>query len=1382
MSDAVQVTHDGGKGVPELFGGTLLALREGAGLTQERLGALLFVARSTIAGFESGEHLPNIGVVKQYEGQFNVQPDALVTAREQVRAHRRAVARGDQSPGDVAPGDDRAADGDLDHQPVPVGDDPAAVFGGRLHALRLSRKGLSQRRLATALEQKAHGGIIDYEKGRRLPPLDVVERYEDYFGLGRGELVIALQRARSHAADRPLDGILPGQIPDVPPPYPGLPAFGYEDRALFFGREDKIEAVREMVLQTRLVAVVGASGVGKSSFVLAGLLPSILEAAPAGSPPRHAHLTPGRHPLESLATAVNHMAGRAVVDASDLRDSPASLARAVEHTCSGEIVLIVDQLEELFTMCSDEAERSCFFEQLLVSWRHPSQAVTLIVTLRADFYGYITGYPDPSLTEIFKVHQVALGPMSDDELRRAIELPVGRCDLFVQSGLTDTILHDLAGEPGGLPLLSQALRETFRLRHRFMLTTEGYQASGGVRGAIAKRADATFDALDTRDQGLARSVFLRLSNLDDGALPTRRQVDRRDLPGDPEALDRVLGTLAGARLITLGKDDDDNTTVDVSHEALIRHWPKLRAWLREHREDLLVNRRLSDAARDWGAGDRQVGLLYRDPRLANARDWATRHPAELNDLERHFLERSEALAQAELAAARQREAEAVRSQTEAERSRAKALRSARRLRASVLMIAVVALVAGQQRFAAINERDIARAERLATDALGEMGSDPSQALSSSLRAYSARRTPLTESVLRLAASSATPQLVLRAGTPKVNAVAFAPDGQHLAAGDEAGTVRVWDQGERRASATVLRGHTESVGVLVFEPLPDGRLATGSRDGTVRVWDWRRPGNPPTVLNGHREGVAAVTFAGEGIVTIDGSGTVRTWDLRAPSTELLAVPLGEDGDGVSAAAAFAGDGPQVKLASIGSSEVVEVLDSASESSLRLSGDPGLFPTLALSPDGTHLASGSGFRGSVKVWDLRSPSDPPGELQGSQTGVFAVALSGGYVASAGRSGTVLVWDLGDPGAEPAVLRGHGGQTWAVAFSGDGRYVVSGGTDGTVRVWDWRAALANADVLRGGDDAVFSVAVQGGRIASGEGTGDGTVKVWNAAALEDEPMVLGGPTEETIYQVALGGKGRYVASAESGSLARVWDLDRPGAAPVVLRHLDPVLGVAFVGDGRLATRDALGQVRLWRWPTPSARPVDLRGDGGSGGILAVSPEGRFLAAGTDDDDEGDTVRVWDLRSPRSPPAVLRGNRAVGTALAFSGDGRYLAGGSDGPEPSGPVRVVEWRAEGSEVVELRGHEGGIRGVTFAPDGRHLASAGSDGTVRIWDLRALRTAPTVLRGHQEGVFDVAFAADGHHLISGGDDGTVRVWDCQRCGPMDGILKLARERTPRTGS
>ena len=433
-------------------------------------------------------------------------------------------------------------------------------------------------------------------------------------------------------------------------------------------------------------------------------------------------------------------------------------------------MLVVDQLEEVFTACGDEEERAVFLATLAEAAADRDRRAILVVALRADFYGRLAGYP--RFAELLSRNHVLLGPMERDELARAIELPARRAGLQVERGLVEALVADVAGEPGALPFLSTMLLELWRLREMNVLRLETYRAAGGVRGAIARLAEQVYAQLPQVERRRARTILLRLA-AGEGVAVVRRRVplDELELERDEEVR-RVLGALTEARLLTIS-----DSVVEVSHEALLREWPRLREWLEEDREGRRLHEDLIERARQWNERGRDRGDLYRGVRLASAVEWAAAHEQELNETERQFLAESRQASQ----------------------------RALRRLRAAVfalvalLVLAVVGgIVALAQRHTAQREARVALANQLGAQALVEPRID--RALLLALEAAEPER--LTPDAGR-AADDASPQpaiprktFTLPVGVRPLR-ISVSTDGGTLAVSDNSGQIHFFDTRTRR---------------------------------------------------------------------------------------------------------------------------------------------------------------------------------------------------------------------------------------------------------------------------------------------------------------------------------------------------------------------------------------------------------------------------------------------------------------------------------------------------------------------------------------------------------------------------------------------------------
>ena len=304
--------------------------------------------------------------------------------------------------------------------------------------------------------------------------------------------------------------------------------------------------------------------------------------------------------------------------------------------------MVVDQLEETFTLANDEQALNSFFDNLIFASSAAGGRCTVAVTLRSDFYTRLAAYSE--LAQQVAAHQFLLTPMERDGLRQVIEEPARLAGLEFESGLVATILDDVASQPGALPLLEHALLELWERRRGRMLTLEGYRESGGVSGALATRAEAIYGGFDGERKAVAKRVLLRLTQPGEGTEDTRRQATMNELvtrSEEADALEEVVGELAHARMLTVGGEGpEEERWVDVSHEALIRGWQRLRGWVEEDRAGLQVHRRLREAAQEWQRLGRDEALVHRGGQLAEAIEWRKDHEPSLNELERAFLEAS----------------------------------------------------------------------------------------------------------------------------------------------------------------------------------------------------------------------------------------------------------------------------------------------------------------------------------------------------------------------------------------------------------------------------------------------------------------------------------------------------------------------------------------------------------------------------------------------------------------------------------------------------------------------------------------------------------------------------------------------------------------------
>ncbi|MEU5599270.1 XRE family transcriptional regulator [Streptomyces sp. NPDC020298] len=1232
----------------------------------------------------------------------------------------------------------------------PLDDDsgPLGALAGALRELRNEAGRPTYRELAR-LTGFSSSTLSAAAAGRYLPSLPVLLAFVRGCG---AELGPWEERWRATAAELsgeyPADQAEPGDKEQAP--YAGLVAFRAEDAPWFFGRRRQIEQLSEQVGRRRFTAVVGASGAGKSSLLHAGLVPAWRAERPDGPV---VTLTPGPRPLSACLQALHALGEDPPADAHAGSDPVGRAARLLlaGSPDSAELLLVVDQFEEVYSLCEEPGETARFITALLAAAHLPNSRCRIVVSLRADFYAHCTDHP--GLAEVMREDQVLVGSLTTEELRQVICGPAARANLMVESALLAELVARTQGQPAVLPQLSHALRETWRRRRGNALTLAAFEATGGIDEALARTAEQAYSALNPAQQHIARDMLLRLTATGEGAEDVKRRVERAELElcgGDPTP---VLEHFARARLLVL-----DHDTVQIAHETLIRRWPRLRDWLAEDREGLRVHRELTQAARQWATVGRDAGALYRGVRLDRAHAWAVaRDIHALSGDERDFL------------------AASLRARS---RERAAALRERRRLRA--LLALVTALLAGAlvaagiavvSRQEATHQRDQARSQQMAQQAGALRRTEPAQALQLALAGYRTRPTAAARGALL--SMYVTPYARQVKGDVRVEAVAFAPRPSQagmLATGDAGGALRIVNtSGPHPRTATVVQGRT-ALRSVAFSP--DGALlASADARGEATLWQVRSGGHLTrrAVLTPRSpsrfDGPAVVAFSPDGrhVAVAGPGGAVSLFPATGTGRTPPRATLGDQRRGYLQALAVGADGRSVAATGQGGTAVWH-LDPAWMHPDRPVRHLPAADSLAFSPHGDRLATAEADR-TVRVRDL-SGSRPwtTAELSGPTDRILALAFSpdGRTLAGAGVDPTVRLWTLGVPagqgGAVQRPLTGHTGYVTSIAFSRDGHTLATGANDRTTRLWD-----LPGPALTGHSSSVYAVTFSPDGRTLATGSFDHTVRLWSVAGRHERPEAVLSGHDAAVNTVAFAPHRRVLASGSLDRTLRLWDAGGsrpPHQLARVVAGSDAVNSVAFAPDGRfLATGGGDRTVRIWDTRTPEhPRQIAVRtAHRDELEAVAFSPDGRTLATGGRDR----TVRLWDVSRPAQPHPLssLLCHRDAVKTLAFSPDGRTLASGGDDRQlclwdtsrPSARPRLLATRGD---------YPGAVKAIAFAPDGRSFYTA-SDDAVRQWDVR-VRQRPVEwadLRGHTKSVDALAVSPDGRTLATGSEDWTALLWD-----------------------
>jgi WD40 repeat protein len=1020
------------------------------------------------------------------------------------------------------------------------------------------------------------------------------------------------------------------------------------------------------------------------------------------------------------------------------------------------LLLVVDQFEELYTGC-EATEQQQFVDALLAAIESASRAVTLVLTLRADFYSYVVNHPP--FTEAFNHYPAKnITLMKAEEMQAAIELPAEKMGVKLEEGLTQRILDDVKQEPGNLPLLEFALTQLWEKQSRGLLTHQAYSEIGGVARALSNHAEAVYGKLSEEEQKQAQRIFIQLVRPGEGTEDTRRTATRAEVRNW-----NLVTFLAGedARLVVTGCDEQTKEkTVEVMHEALIREWGRLREWIESDRTFLTWRGRLRMAMHQWQISGKQEGYLLQGAPLGEAEGWLEKRREELSSTEQEFI----ALSKDEKQRRELKELEAqVALDTATERNQILAEANQerdRRIRrgnitlgvTSVLAFLVITLTSiyALQKFREAQEaQEGTKLEQAGVNALRQMPSGEIEALLSAIQAGQKLKQLIQDGRLPKDYPATSPLLALQkildtiheqnqinAGQGGIRSVSFSPDGQTIATAGEDDTISLWSlSGEKKWTRKGVQLEVaDSVKTMSFVAFsPDGKkIVAAEGDGTITLWDLS--GKQLTQFKAPTTNFKSLSFSPDGkkIATAD-EETARLWDL---SGKQLAQFVGHKGRVNSIG--FSPTGQQIATA--GYDGTVRLWDLLGKQLTQFKAHNGQeILSVSFSPDGKYLATAAKDN-TARIWNLSGQEQV--KLEGHQGWVLNVSFShdGKRLATTSDDGTARIWDFS--GNPIATLQGHRGVVSRASFSPDGRYLVTGANDDTVRIWNLSHKPAKQFTGHKSDVNSISFRPTGQQIVTADH--QGKVILWNQSGQQQAQWQA--DFKGSLWSVSFSPDGQLIATGGYDNMVAIWDSS--GKLKTRLKgHKAWISSISFSPNGQMIlTSGADNTAKLWN--LSGKLLATLSGHQDVVYRVSFSPDGQMIATGAWDG----TIRLWDLSGHQVKQWQTKQRQISG--LSFSSSGKQLATADN----SSVVKI--WDLSGKQQLEFFSYQSGVNSLSFNPKGNYLATGGMDGTVRLWDSQGRQIAE--FNTEKGAVLDIKFSPDGKSIIAGGDNGTVQLWQIKQ--------------------
>lgn len=1114
-------------------------------------------------------------------------------------------------------------------------------------------------------------------------------------------------------------------------PYPGLASFGLQNRDMFFGREHEIEDIIERLKHTSLITLIGTSGSGKSSLLMAGLIPQYSYQASWTV----ITVRPGNDPFQSLATALNQTFNL-TTDKSKLIQNLQEQEQTLKDIIGQQLQLkdraknllfVIDQFEELFRQ---DPQVTTPFLNSLIYMNADLAGVKLLISIRVDFIGETLKYPQ--FNQFMQGSEFYLRPMRRIQLKDAIIKPAAKFMICFDDGLVDRLIDDLGSVADSLPLLQATLTELWDEQDNNCLTNAAYTRLSGVKAAITRIANRVYNALSDPDKRTMEKLMVQLIRPGTDTADTGQIVKRSYLSEEAWNLAYHLSSQEERLVVISRNEEQDEEQVELIHEALITYWDKLNRWTEIHKQFRLWQEELRKAYAVWIKENREKASLLQGRQLLIAEDWLDKHPDDIQDHEKEFIQKSIKL-----------------------RKQNQAFRRQMFIGTGFLLFSLIAagLTAIGLQQAVSQSWEGIRLEREGDRSLERFEQQQLEGLLIALYAGRDLRQEMqrqlllpwilprqSQSLYSLATSPVFALHTMLEGIHEKNRLsggwrsAFSPDGNHIITSSSGeNLIRVWDlSGHLKAT---LSGHEGSIERILFSP-DSSLIATAALDGTVRIWDLQ--GNELAIINEQGKYFDYVSFHPNNklLVTATRDGTAQVWDLQG--RELATI---RESEGIKQAK-FSPNGANIITIS---GSIAKTWDLEGNEITTFKGHQDQITDVAFDPSNTYVATASADN-TARIWDLTG--NEHAVLAAHQDRIESVEFSpdGTYVVTGSRDRTARIWNLN--GQESARLNGHQGWVTKAKFHPNSNFILTASNDSTARIFDLTGNTLK--VLVGHRDAVrdIDISPDGNHILTSTSP---FTRIWNFEQRDEVVLKSSDDGFHGFYDVEFNPDGDRIVTGSLNGRAQIWDLQGNEIAEIKGRN-----NVDFNPDGSLIiTVDEEDVARIW--DQYGQEVIELSSQV-PGRVAEFSPDGKYvltdIITGTEQTQGFKRLdiqaQIWNLQG--QPVTTLVGHQASITDADFSPNGNLVVTAS----ADGIARV--WNLEGEEVSTLIGHQADtIAEVQFSPDGKRIVTASHDHTARLWDLNGNELA--ILANHLDRLWSVDFSPNSQLIVTSSHDLTARVWD-----------------------